>query len=280
MTGTAGGNPPLAPDMPVAEEDLWSLTRGRPQIDPERLARAVEREVSSGALDFRTRLLIRDSVEALGRFWGDHRVQAWLARSPARSRLIELLRADLGPPGFPTLKERIVEATRPDVVLQFLREVGSHLKRPATLFIGGSAALIVLGKLSRHTEDIDVVDEVPEELRQEHDLLHRLAGRYGLHLAHFQSHYLPSGWKERVQSLGRFGILEVHVVDPHDIFLSKLFSPREKDLDDLRMLAPQFGRDVLAERLRRDAAALIGEERLARVAERNWYVVFGEPLPM
>ena len=73
--------------MAVAEPDLWELTRGRPQVDPGRLAAAVEREALQDGLDFRTRLLIRDSVDALTRYWGPERVNAWLGKSPACTRI-------------------------------------------------------------------------------------------------------------------------------------------------------------------------------------------------
>lgn len=49
-------------------------------------------------------------------------------------------------------------------------------------------------------------------------------------LNHFQSHYLPAGRPDRVRSLGRFGKLDVFLVDVYDVLLSKLFSDRNKDL--------------------------------------------------
>jgi hypothetical protein len=145
--------------------------------------------------------------------------------------------------------------------------------------IGGSAALIVAGKLSRATEDVDVVDEVPAEIRTRYDLLERLAARYGLHIAHFQSHYLPTGWADRVRSLGRLGQLEVYLVDEYDVFLSKLFSRREKDRDDLRLLAPLLDRQTVIARLRDTTGPLRSDECLRQAAADNWYILFGEPLP-
>ena len=61
----------------------------------------------------------------------------------------------------------------------------------------------------------------------------------------------------------RFGGLEVFLVHPYDIFLGKLFSSREKDRDDLRVLAGGLDRTALA----------------ARYVTANWYIVYGEPLP-
>lgn len=265
--------------MVVAEHDLWALTSGRPQIDPDALAAAVERQVLVDGLDFRTRLLVRDAAEALAARWGLERFAQWLARSPARDRIAAIRREDLGPVGFPSLGRRLMEQTKPESVLQFLRELGSHTRRPARVFVGGSASLILVGMLSRHTEDVDVVNEVPPELREQHDLLDRLAGRYGLHLAHFQSQDLPDGWEGRARSLGRFGALDVHLVDPVDVFISKLFSVREKDRDDLRVMAPALVQSDLAARLHRDAGSLRSEPKLADAAAANWYILYGEPLP-
>ena len=51
--------------MVVVADELWTLVLGRPQIDPDALAAAIVRAVLRGDLDFRTRLLIRDALEAL-----------------------------------------------------------------------------------------------------------------------------------------------------------------------------------------------------------------------
>ena len=61
-----------------------------------------------------------------------------------------------------------MEKTDPEDIRAYLRAVGSHLHRSAKICIGGSAALLLTGYLSRYTEYINVVDEVPEEIRQAH----------------------------------------------------------------------------------------------------------------
>ena len=45
--------------------DLWGLTFGKRWIDAEAMATAMESQVEREDLDFRSRLLIRDSLEAL-----------------------------------------------------------------------------------------------------------------------------------------------------------------------------------------------------------------------
>ena len=214
----------------------------------------------------------------LERCWGRERLDEWLNSSAAGNALGEIRRADLGNPGFPSLVHRIMDTTRPDVVLQFLRELGLHCPSPTRLEIGGSIALILAGVLSRRTEDLDVVDEVPSPIRSQHDVLHQLADRFGLHLTHFQSHYLPAGWKDRLHLLGTFGGLEVLLVDAADVFLRKLFSARMKDRDDLRAMAAHLDKSSLEQRLRQFAMALLAEPGLAKNAADNWYILYGQQL--
>jgi hypothetical protein len=258
--------------------DLWTLVRGAPSIDPDDLLHAIELEAARPHPDFRTRLLIRDGVAALSGKWGQERTMARL--SPATATAVAgILAEHLGECGFPTLESRIMQHTDTQTLLQFLRELGSRVDHETRLDIGGSGALILAGLLRRHTDDLDAVDEVPISIRTQHDLLDSLASRYGLRLTHFQSHFLPVDWAKRVISLGKFGKLDVYLVDPGDIFLSKLFSAREKDLDDLRVLSPALDRAVIALRLGGNCRTLLGEPLLRANADRNWYIVFGDHLP-
>jgi hypothetical protein len=256
--------------------ELWDLVWGKPSIDPDDLARAIERESARDDLDVRTRLLLRDGAQALTDYRGS---DSWLAAS-TRRRLAAIEAEALGPVKFPSIRERLMEHTKPETVEQMLRELGARVRGAVRLVIGGAASLILQGNLSRATEDIDVVDEVPAEIRADHALLDELRRRYGLALTHFQSRFLPRGWEQRSHTLGPFGRLQVAVVDMHDLFLGKLFSPRSKDLDDLRHLLPQADREVLVRRLREDCASFLAEPALRAHAERNWYILTGEPLPV
>lgn len=172
-----------------------------------------------------------------------------------------------------------MDAVKPDTVLQFLRELGRRIRGPSRIEVGGSIALILHNVLSRHTDDIDVVNEVPAEIRNEHAILNELAARFGLRLTHFQSHYLPSGWEARLSSFGRFGQLDVYLIDPYDVFVGKLFSARRKDRDDLRALAGRLNKQTAIDRLSSSARALMTESQLAEQARENWYIVYGEDLP-
>lgn len=263
-----------------AAPSLRGITKGRPYIDANELVRAIEAEVDQEPLDFRTRLLIRDSVNSLVERWGEARVREWLRTSPRGDQIQRLWSAsDLGAPGFPYLASRLMDPTTPDDLLGFFRELSRHVRRPTRITVGGSTVLILGGYLNRNTDDIAVVDEVPEELRARHAVLHKLAERLGLHIAHFQSHYLPEGWQQRVRSLDRFGELEVFLIDLYDVAITKIFSKREKDRDDLRVLVRALGRGTLEQRMRSSTSKLRAEERLLQAATDNWYILFGDPLP-
>lgn len=260
------------------QPDLWKLIRGAPTIDPEALLVAFTCECERIPHDFRARLLLRDVFVALRNRWGEDRLNARL--TPAHRSLMRNIEAEgMGEPKFISLEQRMADPTDPQTLQQFLREVGAALKTPVRIVIGGSWALALRSLLRHATDGIDVVDEIPEALRAEHALLDGLALRYGLRLTHFQSHYLPEGWSARVESLGRFGQLDVYLVHPVDIFVGKLFSKRTKDRDDLRMLSGSLDRTAIVNRLRTSASRLLADPGLRADAQKNWYILFGEDLP-
>jgi hypothetical protein len=79
--------------------------------------------------------------------------------------------------------------------------------------------------------------------------------------------------------LGAFGRIEVWLVDPVDIFVGKVFSRRLKDRDDLRALSKRLSKDSILTRLPA-AASLAVDAKLTEAARKNWYVVYGEGLPL
>ncbi len=269
-----------------AVDELWNVANSGTWVDAAALARAVEAAIDGPveSLDYRTRLLIRDSLGALRSHWGLSQFQTWVGQSSRGEALQRLcdspaIRAAADDEGFPTLTRRIVNAIDMKTVMQLLRELSAHVAQPTRLVIGGSIAMMLAGHLARHTDDIDVVDELPPNLRLQAALLENLATRYGLRLAHFQSHFLPTGWEQRLRSIDVLGKLTVFAIDPYDVFVGKLFSLREKDRDDLRAAAPALDRAVLLERIARTTSALCKEQRLADAAKQNWFIVFGDQLP-
>ena len=266
----------------LIQPDLWALALSGHPIDISLLVAALDGAVAGRAnadLDFRTRLLVRDGLNALAFKWNTSRVEKWIGESANPKLLAGIWHEPLGAAGFPSLQGRLMETTKPEIVLQFLRELGMRSGEAARIELGGATALILANVLIRRTEDIDVVDEIPAALRSQHELLNELSARYGIHLTHFQSHFLPAGWKDRLHSLGVFGKLTVLRVDVCDIFVGKLFSKRPKDRDDLRALVPHLQLSDIEDRLRDFSKKLLGEPELAANAAENWYILFGSGIP-
>jgi hypothetical protein len=231
-------------------------------------------------LDYRSRVLIRDSLKALRHYWGDERVEAWLRDSPFGAEIETICHGPWDDDrGFPFLEDQVMEPTRPETIQEFLQGLSTLVRRPTRVAVGGSIALILPGYLARETQDLDVVDEVPAEIRSQHQRLAELEKRYRLQIAHFQQHYLPMGWQNRLHYLDTFGELTVYLVDVYDIFLSKLFSIRSKDGDDLRALKPKLDKDTLARRLHDTCGSMLVAESLRQRAEQNWFTLYGEALP-
>ena len=265
--------------MALQTLDLWTLVRKRPQIDPRDLAEAVCAEIGRLTADYRTRLLVRDSVEALRLYWGAERFGRWLADCPERIPIEALCSEEFDEIGYPSLRNRLMEKTDPDKIREFLGFLGNKLRHDIRVDIAGSVALILPGYLCRHTEDIDVVGEIPVEIRENHELIAALENTFGLKLGHVQSHYFPSGWQNRVHSIEAFERLQVSLVDVYDITLSKLFSARMKDFQDLTVLKPQLDKEILIKRLQSCANAFLAVPRLKKMAQDNWQILHGEPLP-
>jgi Nucleotidyltransferase of unknown function (DUF6036) len=259
--------------------DLWSLALDFPQVDPNDLAEAITQQVADDHLDYRTRLLIRDSVDALRHYWGERRVEQWLNRSQSGTTIRAICGQAFDEVGFPSLRRRLMDKTRPERVRQYFEQASRGLHDTVRIYVGEPIALIMPGYISRRTEDIDVVGDVPKELRENHELMEDLEKSYALHLGHVQPHYFPKGWQDRAHSLAPFGHLQVFLLDVYDVFLSKLFSSRQKDMDDLRVLAPQLDKETLIHKLKNSAGAFLAAPDLPKIAQDNWQILFGESLP-
>jgi hypothetical protein len=264
-------------------DSLWNLLAA-PTIDPAALARAIERALAEPELDWRTLQLVKEGWQALEEF-ADRTslsLDAYLVkqrvddvRQTIQARIAVVARSHREVK-FPSLKERLVHHLSPATVRQFLRELGIAITQPVAITIGGAASLILRGLLSRATEDVDLVDEVPVEIREERQVLHDLSSRYGLRITHFQSHYLPLGWETRTSDFGTFGKIHVRLVDPYDIIAGKVFSARPKDLDDFRLLSLSLDKEQLGQRVAQGLSSLYSNDKHRHQAMRNWYVVYGE----
>jgi hypothetical protein len=259
--------------------DPWRLVWGQPHIDSETLGAALEQEVQQNPLlDYRTRLLIRDAALALRSFWGSRRFARWLATSPAGERIRAILDARFDEVGFPHIRRRLVENIRAAQVKQIFALLGQNVHDRVDVYVAGSIPTLIEGLTARPTEDIDLVDEVPAEIRRQRAVLRKIQTGYGLSIGHVQSHYLPARWETRRQFLGDFGGLRVYLVDSYDIFVSKLSSKREKHRDDLRVLAQKLDKETARQRLFCDGRAFLDDPRQRPQIEANWQFIYQEAL--
>ncbi len=262
---------------------LWNLL-ARPTIDPASLARAIETVVVEPNLDWRTLQLVKEGWEALEKSIEPGLLNDYLLDRTS-IQVAEAIRARIDDAWnshcdvkFPSLKERLMPQLSPLTVRQFLRELGSAIAHPTTITMGGAASLVLRGLLSRATEDVDLVDEVPAEIRHEREILELLSTRYGLRLTHFQSHYLPRDWESRTIDFGAFGKIQVRLVDALDIVAGKVYSTRPKDLDDFRLLSLALNKEELKQRVLQRSTSLISSDQNRQQAIRNWYIVYGDDL--
>lgn len=258
------------------DPDAWSLVLAPGQVDARTLLTALQRLVVAADYDYRSRLLTHEALVTLAGRWGAAGLDRRLAGCENAGLLREAWRASFDETGFPYLKDQIVDATTPDTVLGLFRELGSRLRRPATITVGGSSALILADLLTRLTQDVDVVNELPDAVRSDPALVDELGRRYRLRLAHFASHYLPDRWEGRTHSVGVFDRLDVRAVDSLDVLAGKLFSRRTKDLDDIRAAWPRVDPAALRSRVAANTTGLRNDAALAEVAARNWYILTGD----
>jgi hypothetical protein len=261
------------------ELDPWQLVWGQPYIDSATLAAALEDDLQREPdPDFRTRLLVRDAARALRSFWGATRFRGWLEASRAGKAIQAIMAEDLGVTGFPAIRSRLVNGISATQIKQILDLLGQAINRRLEINIAGSIPTLIKGLTARPTGDIDLVNEVPAEIRKQSALLKKIQSEYGLTLGHVQSHYLPANWESRRQSLGDFGGLRVFLVDVYDIFVSKLSSKQEKHQQDLRVLASKLDPEIIRHRLTNDGRAFLDDPDLRAQIESNWRFVYQAPL--
>ena len=254
--------------------DLWTLVQSRGWIDQALVIPAMRRTLAEEPPgDYRTELLIHEALNYLQERVGPATLRPQL-REHEIARLDHFEReCDRG---FQSVRSRLMEPTTPDTILQMLRALGERIRQPASISIGGSCSLLLTNMLVRSTDDVAIVDELPEVIRTDHALVDELVKKFGLRPTHFASHHLPNNWAFRARSLGRFGKLDARIVDPIDVIAGKFFSKRTKDFKDIQVCLPNIDMDVLRNRLQHNTTDLRKEERLLEAARHNWYVLTGE----
>lgn len=259
--------------------DPWRLVWGQPHIDSGALAEAIEDELQRNpALDYRTRLLVRDAARALHSFWGTTKFAHWLIASPAAQRIDAILNESFAETGFPHIGRRLVDVIGTIQFKQIFTLLGQRVHDRVEVNVAGSIPTLIEGLTARPTEDIDIVDEVPAEVRKQRSVLSKIQSDYGLSLGHVQSHDLPASWEQRRRFLGDFGGLRVYLVDSYDIFVSKLSSKKEKHKDDLRVLAQKLDRETGKRRLFDAGCAFLKYPHQRPQIEENWRFIYQEAL--
>lgn len=149
-----------------------------------------------------------------------------------------------------------------DDVLQRLARVDAELKEfapdfppiPVTL-IGGAAVIVYGGR--RWSRDIDVVAS-PGRRFFGLDVFHR----HGIHLVSEALVNLHPDWDVRVQQVpgASYSRLAVSVLDPYDLAIAKIARGTERDLQDVRELAPRLDPKRLAALYREAMRYWIGRQ--------------------
>jgi hypothetical protein len=124
-----------------------------------------------------------------------------------------------------------------DQIRIFLSTLGDRYPHPAQLVLLGGSALCLLGS-PRPTLDIDYV----EDDLNKNDLqrtMEELAHQMGLDVEAVPIDRfipLPAGGHERNFHFGNFGKIEVTILDPYSIALSKIDRGFDTDIDDVVFL--------------------------------------------
>ncbi|MEM8872881.1 MAG: DUF6036 family nucleotidyltransferase [Planctomycetota bacterium] len=262
---------PATADKP----DLWDYVR-----QPGHLVASELYEVAAAAArhapDYRERWLIHESLAAVERVLGKRYLAERIAHESHGAELKTIQAETFEEGGWPSLRTHVMAHDPNQMIRRMLDELGRGIRRPTQITVGGSSALLLSKLLVRSTEDVDVVDELPEAIRTEYDLLDRLADEYKIRMTHFASHYLPDCWANRVQSLGVFRKLSVRIVDPLDVLTGKFFTRRDKDFADIKACWDKIDQQRLRNRLATSTASYRENEELTSRATDRWAILTGE----
>ncbi len=129
-----------------------------------------------------------------------------------------------------------MEPVTQDTLTKFLTRLGERYSNPATLYLLGGSALLLLGNL-RQTLDIDYTTDLnPQQQQSLETIMNELAAEYRLDIeavpiAEFVP--LPPGAETRRRFIGRFGKIVVYLYDLYTIALSKIARGFDTDMEDV-----------------------------------------------
>jgi hypothetical protein len=124
-----------------------------------------------------------------------------------------------------------------------LTRLGSTLREPASLTLGGSAALLLTGMLDRLTDDGDVVESsvdfgrLLDAVRAVEVAEQTPSGWLNTSIQAY-THVLPDDFRTRLVRLPPLQRLDVSVLSRSDVILMKVYAHRPRDLQDLLAVTP------------------------------------------
>jgi hypothetical protein len=124
-----------------------------------------------------------------------------------------------------------------------LTRLGSTLREPASLTLGGSAALLLTGMLDRLTDDGDVVESsvdfgrLLDAVRTVEVVEQTPSGWLNTSIQAY-THVLPDDFRTRLVRLPLLQQLDVSVLGRSDVILMKVYAHRPRDLQDLLAVTP------------------------------------------
>lgn len=148
----------------------------------------------------------------------------------------------------------------PEPWASFLNFLDQNLSQKAQLHCLGGFALIHLYNAPRVTEDLDVVEVLPDSAV--HPLLvaggkdSEAAKKYRVYLDYVRVATYPEDYEQRLVPMyaGSFRNLQLFAVDPYDLALCKIERNSRKDREDVKYLAKAIPLDpgILRERYERE----------------------------
>jgi hypothetical protein len=125
-----------------------------------------------------------------------------------------------------------------------LTRLGSTIREPASLTLGGSAALLLTGLLDRLTDDGDVVESsvdfgrLLDAIRTVEVIEQAPPGWLNTSIQAY-THVLPADYRTRLIRLPPLERLDVSLLGRPDVILMKVYGHRSRDLQDLLAVAPR-----------------------------------------
>lgn len=122
-------------------------------------------------------------------------------------------------------------------IITFLQRLSERVTKPSEIHVLGGSALVLLGG-SRPTIDLDFVGD-DLNISEFQRMIHLVADEMGVEVepvSMIQFIPMPKESEERNIRIGQFGNLEVYVLDPYAIAISKLDRGFDSDIEDIVFL--------------------------------------------